>query len=211
MPDGTETLEISTREFDSLLTNPKAAMEYRIIRATKVLLHSHGLGISMDQIADQAGVGRRTVFRYFESRDDLVARALREQLDSFHATAMRTRESGESPDEWLAHIVSELYITQTKAGMALWQLAVAQDSELPPPIAQLNTERRARRLVTTHNIAAEAWGRFGNTGQVPRDVEIAFALAISTFAVHSVGVDYGVDNAEAVTALTSILRRLIRN
>jgi len=50
---------------------------------------------SMDDIAAAAGVSRRTIYRYFETKDDLVFDAPREWVEVLDAT-IATREDGES-------------------------------------------------------------------------------------------------------------------
>jgi AcrR family transcriptional regulator len=44
--------------------------------ATRNLLMANGLDVTMDDIAEAAGVSRRTLFRHFESRERLVAESL---------------------------------------------------------------------------------------------------------------------------------------
>ncbi|MEY2565867.1 MAG: hypothetical protein QOE35_396 [Actinomycetota bacterium] len=63
-----------------------------VLDAAALLLREHGLrGWSMDDVADQAGLGRMTVYRRFASRDDLVhaalARELRETLAAIDGAA----------------------------------------------------------------------------------------------------------------------------
>lgn len=196
---------VSTEELGRILKTPKATAEFRILRATKHLLATVGLGISMDAIADEAGIGRSTAFRHFPSRDELVARALGESLGHFHDNAPATFGEDAELGEWMLSTVAALHRMQIEAGRGLWQLAAADDSELPAPLAKVNVERRRRREETTVAIAQEAWRRSGRRGKVPRRVELMFALAFSSFAAHSLNFDYGADEDEAVKALAELL------
>lgn len=66
------------------LTGPEVALEdtrTRILDAALTVLSRHGLsGLSLDQVAKEAGVARQTVYRYVGSRDGLItATVLREE------------------------------------------------------------------------------------------------------------------------------------
>lgn len=200
-----ENPEMNQADLERLLKDPKAAFEFRILRATRRLLARKGLSISVDEIAEEAEVGRRTVFRYFESRDELVARALDESLDRFYTSVTETSAVDMPLADWLANIVGALHSQQLAAGAGLWQLAATQDEDLPAPIAKINRKRRASRKKSTGQISDAAWARAGGTGGAPHDVEIAFANAISAFTVQSMHRDYGATFDEATRVVADTL------
>ena len=50
------------------------ATRERIISAANTLFYNHGIrGVSVDAVADKAGVTKRTLYYHFRSKDDLVA------------------------------------------------------------------------------------------------------------------------------------------
>ena len=52
-----------------------------LVDATIPLLHEHGRTVTTKQIADAAGVAEGTIFRVFDSKDDLVTAAVDKALD----------------------------------------------------------------------------------------------------------------------------------
>ena len=52
-----------------------------LVDATIPLLHEHGRSVTIKQIADAACVAEGTIFRVFDSKDDLVAAAVDRALD----------------------------------------------------------------------------------------------------------------------------------
>ena len=52
-----------------------------LVAATVPLLVEHGRGLTTRQIADAAGVAEGTIFRVFDSKDDLVQAAVEQALD----------------------------------------------------------------------------------------------------------------------------------
>ena len=196
---------LSEADLGKILKNRKATAEFKILRAARLLLARHGLGVSMDAIAVEAGISRRTLFRHFPVRDELVARALEESMQFFHGQVTETFTSTVDLRQWLRSVVSALHAIQIGAGRGIWQLASSEDSELPPPIAAVNVNRRKSRHETTLVIAQEAWRRSGGDGKVPREVEIMFALTFSSFAARSLNFDYGATEEESVHAIAELL------
>jgi AcrR family transcriptional regulator len=162
----------------------------RVLRATRLLLAEKGLGVSMDDIAAAAGVGRRSLFRHFDNRDALVAAALRSSLSWYGERLADDVDSDAPLDAWLLVVVRRVHELHLGAGRALWQLASSYDDQLPPEVAAINRYRRAARRRWTQQLAEEAWARAGNTPPVPEVVVEAVALALSSFATHSMIYDF---------------------
>lgn len=202
-------LPIKQPDLEAILDDPKATVEYRITRAARRLLATHGLEVSMDDIATEAQVGRRTVFRYFSSRDELIAKALSDSLNIFNNQVDQSLQGETDLQQWLSRVVESLHVSQLRAGRGIWQLAATDDKDLPAPIAKVNKQRRQSRRALTKATAREAWRRAGKSGEASRDVELAFALAISSFAVHSLHGDYSAKKDEIVQAISAMLYSLL--
>jgi len=81
----------------SELVNRRVAQtRAEIVEAAMVLFTANGFdATSMDQIANAAGVSRRTIYRYFATKDDLVFESPRQWLEVFN-TVLDTRSESES-------------------------------------------------------------------------------------------------------------------
>ncbi len=78
-----------------LVNRRSAQTRAEIVDAALALFADHGFDqTSMEQVAVAAGVSRRTIYRYFPIKDDLVFEAPRRWLEVMNAT-LETRE----PDE----------------------------------------------------------------------------------------------------------------
>ena len=164
----------------------------------------------MDDIALAAGVGRRSLFRYFESRDALVAEALSLSLDWFgrHLAAHEPCEG--DLDEWLVDLASYVHRACLDAGKGLWQMAAADSGDLPEPIATLNRRRRADRRRWTADMARRAWSAAGAPGEVPEVVLDAFAMFLSSFSTRSLATDLRVRLDRIATSSAAVLSATIR-
>ncbi len=188
------------------LDDPVAVFRERVIRATQGLLGDKGLGVSMDDIAAAARVGRTSLFRHFASRDDLVAQALDRSLAWFGDQLSQQLATELSLEDWLATVARQVHHIHLDAGRGLWQLAAANDDELPPEIAEVNRRRRNNRRRWTATGANRAWQLAGGSQEAPDTVVDAFALTLSSFSTRSMindlrlSVDRTAANAAAVLA-----------
>lgn len=61
------------REFKRRTTPKQRARQQEIIRQTTSLLGIHGAGVSMEMVGESAQVSRSTLYRYYASREHLIA------------------------------------------------------------------------------------------------------------------------------------------
>jgi AcrR family transcriptional regulator len=80
-----------------------------IFRAALELIAEHGFhGAPMSMIAEQAGVGAGTIYRYFESKDVLIIELYRELEDKLVTTLREGFPAGTSMRERFLHIGTSL-------------------------------------------------------------------------------------------------------
>ena len=82
-----------------------------VVTAARDAFSANGTQSSLDDIAEQAGVGNATLYRHFPTRDSLIAETLRLPLAELAAVA---RELGDSTDpraalrEWVVQLAAAL-------------------------------------------------------------------------------------------------------
>lgn len=75
----------------------------RILEAAAIVFARHGLGSTLDQVADEAGVGIGTVYRRFTGRDELVQVVFAQRLDDI---ATELEQASRADDTWTALVTS---------------------------------------------------------------------------------------------------------
>jgi AcrR family transcriptional regulator len=188
-----------------------ALLRRRVLGATRRLIAERGLDVSMDDIAEAADVGRRTLFRHFGNRDDLIAAAVSSALDWYDEQLDLAITSGQALEQWLHDLVEGIHEMHVAAGLGLWQLAARADSELSPQLQAINDRRRADRQRATTHIARAAWRHAGGTGRCPVVVVDACALTVSSFATRSMVRDFGRDIEQITRATVALLAALLRS
>ncbi|WP_181773744.1 TetR/AcrR family transcriptional regulator [Amycolatopsis pittospori] len=94
---------------DTLRTRKKAATRHSLHEAALRLAMEHGLdGVTVEDIADAAGVSRRTFSNYFANKEDAILYADRERTGLL-VSLVEGRPSGERPWPALRAACQELY------------------------------------------------------------------------------------------------------
>jgi AcrR family transcriptional regulator len=102
-----ERMETST----TLREHKKAVTRRSLAGAALRLAMERGLdGVTVEDIADEAGVSRRTFSNYFASKEDAVLDADRQRFQALVAM-VATRPGGEEPWQALRAAMAELYRT----------------------------------------------------------------------------------------------------
>lgn len=114
----------------------------RIVKAAQALFYQNGIhAIGVDAIAETAGTNKTTLYRHFESKDELVAECLREYGRELETawTEIERAYNGNPKDQLLAWLrfIAEFKLGTTERGCAFVNAAV----ELP------DSNHPARRVI----------------------------------------------------------------
>lgn len=108
-----EVTEAAAEPVDTLRTRKKAATRQSLHEAALRLAMERGLdGVTVEDIADEVGVSRRTFSNYFANKEDAVLHADRERTRNLVAL-VDGRPAEEPPWEALRAAVAELHTVRT--------------------------------------------------------------------------------------------------
>ena len=177
-----------------------------ILAAARRLLLARGLDVTMDDIAEEAGVSRRTLFRHFESRERLIAESLEAGI-ALYGELLPLFEGGW--ETWLRGVCDAAHEMQAGYGPGYWELTSRTD--LPPEIAAVEGRRRTRRHKAMTRIAGKLWREAGGEGDPPPTVVATVGAHLSarfTAAVlHDVGQSWRTAADLAYAAIADVLER----
>jgi len=161
----------------------------RILRAARTVLARCGLDTTIDEVAEVAGVSRRTVFRHFETRDRLLAAAVRDGIRSYgeHLVPEATTDDLE---RWLLDALVTAHRLNARHGRIYWELA-GPGPALEGEIADVAAERRAGRIALVRRFSGTLWRAAGGEGIPPPWLADACAVQLSAFATHALAGDFG--------------------
>lgn len=173
----------------SLAAEQRDLARARIVRAARQVLADRGLATTVDDVAEAAGVSRRTVFRHFATREGLIAVALREGLRSY-AHQIPPPPDGDDLGAWLLDVLLAAHRLNAGNGRIYWELS-ALEPELSGELAAAAAERRERRKRFAGNVTSRMWEARGGTGKPPRWLGDAVAVHLSGFTTQSLSGDFG--------------------
>ncbi|WP_194814988.1 TetR/AcrR family transcriptional regulator [Nocardia sp. XZ_19_385] len=78
-----------------------ARNQQRILAAAADLFAEHGLEITLDDVAERAGVGVGTVYRRFANKKELIAEVFAQKIDEF---AVAAEDAARHEDPWLGMV-----------------------------------------------------------------------------------------------------------
>jgi AcrR family transcriptional regulator len=157
----------------------------QILESTLELMRDRGLDLSMEEVAVAAGVGRRTLFRYFDTRADLLAAAIEHIYETHNFLEYASLVDAGDLEGSMRRIFTRAYVLAEEAGMALWQLA--RDDHV-----------------------TSVWRTYGGRGVSPRWLVDLFVLLEGAFAYACWRLDAERDSKAMVTTSTQTMTAAVQ-
>lgn len=164
----------------------QAALDHVLAAARRVVLRG-GLDATMDELAEAAGVSRRTLFRMFATREKLLAAA-------FEAGIMNYRQQlpaydGGDVHVWLQSTCEAAHRMNATIGPGFFELASRTD--LPPDLAAAERRRLREFRGAMADITKALWRATGGARSAPRSLEVTVTAHLSPHFTAALVVDAG--------------------
>jgi AcrR family transcriptional regulator len=188
----------------------REAANTHILTAARHWVLANGLDATMEQLALAAGVSRRTLFRLFGTRDQLLASAFEAGMAEYQHELPRYEGDRE---DWLRATCEAAHRMNMPTGPGFWELTSRPD--LPPDLAATERERRRRIRETMTAIARLLWRSSDGVGDPPEELVATVGAHLSPHFTAAVQVDVGqswqLASALAYESIMHVLRKLTEN
>jgi AcrR family transcriptional regulator len=174
----------------SLADEQREAAQARILVAAGTVLAARGLAATIDEVAEAAGVNRRTIFRHFATRDTLFAVVIRAGLRRY-AEQLPLPPAGSDLRVWLADLLTVMHRLNARNGRVLSDLVGpppdGQSAELTAVAAECRDSRNRFAAMVTDLL----WQVRDGSGRPPQWLADAIAVQLSGFTTQSLAADLG--------------------
>jgi AcrR family transcriptional regulator len=196
---------IETARPSVLADEQRAVGRGRILIATRRMLAERGFAVTVDEIANAAEVGRRTVFRYFASRDELLTAAIADWLHEYSERLPPSPMSGQDPRDWLDSVALQMQVLNVEVGDLFWEIhgrRLFNDTATTDLYTTIAAKLRTK-------YAADAWLAFGGVGEPPDWVADSFAVQLSAYATNKL-LEFGRTPAQIGAVVAATLEAVVR-
>jgi AcrR family transcriptional regulator len=174
----------------SLADEQREVARARIVRAAGSVLAARGLAATVDDVAEAAGVSRRTIFRHFATRDALFVTVIRAGIRRY-AEQIPVPPSGDELRGWLPELLAVTHRLNAGNGRVFWDLVGLQAAGLSGDLAMVAAECRDSRNRFAVSVTELLWQARHGLGEPPQWLVDAVAVQLSGFTTQSLAGDLG--------------------
>ena len=174
----------------SLADEQRELAQARIRRAAGAVLAARGLTATVDDVAEAAGVSRRTVFRHFATRDALFVTVIRAGIHRY-AEQIPAPPADDDLRSWLIDMLIVTHRLNARNGRVFWDLVGLRVDDLSADVGVVAAECRDSRNRFAASVTDLLWRARGGAGRPPEWLVDAVAVQLSGFTTQSLAGDLG--------------------
>lgn len=163
----------------------KSTSRERLLEAAATLTYQDGVHFGVNALCKAAGVSKRSMYKLFESKDELLAASLKECTAPFVATLLPPEADGRSPRERILHVFGQL---ESQAGTPAFRgcryLAVQIELKDQNHPASQVARRITAKLTTFFRAEAERGGA-SDPGLLSRQLSLVFDGAVARAGIEA--------------------------
>lgn len=176
----------------------------KLLAATERLIYAGGIcATGMDAIVKSSGVARKTIYRYFPTKDELVAAALSKRDERWIRWFIATSNKADTPEERLLatfDALEEWFFTPDFRGCAFIN-AAGEIGDAGTPIRAVAKEHK----IKLRNFLRELAKEYG--AENPDELAMEFLILIDG----AITVALVMDNKEAARDAKKLARKLLQS
>ena len=182
-----------------LRAQQRSVADARILEGAMAVFAEKGLNGTVDDVAEAAGVGRKTVFRHFDSHGELFAAVIARVMKIYQEELTGLTSMDDGREHWLENTAEAMHgMNRRLLGRGFWDIHVPRPGAAPEVLAAIS-DRYGRRREFFEALANAAWRAKGGEGGAPRWVADAFVVLLSAFATNAME-SYEVEDAGELSA-----------
>ncbi len=182
----------------------------RIVRAAGSVLAARGLAATVDDVADAAGVSRRTIFRHFATRDALFVTVIRAGIRRY-AEQIPAPPADDDLRGWLPELLAATHRLNAGNGRVFWDLVGLRAADLSGDLAMVAAECRDSRNRFAATVTGLLWRARRAPGQPPQWLVDAVAVQLSGFTTQSLAGDLGRSPDEVAFVSAEVIEAALRS
>ena len=194
---------------ESLRSELRSVARSRIVLGAAKVISEKGLRATADDIADAAGVGRRTLFRHFSTHGEVLAAGISHVLTEYQSRLPGPPQPNQSLEDWLYATATALHsLHRELMGQLFWDIWRPDFPGTPNEVAVMVPTIVEHRRQLASTLAVYAWESAGGGDRPPEWLTDVFVLSGSGFATHALPSH---SPAEAASVTTRILLSVLES
>lgn len=178
----------------------------RILAACRDLARSRGFkSLTVDELAEQAGISKRTLYRYFRSKEEIIEAAFDEFMQEMLADMDKVIYSGDDPSDIIANAINLLL---TKGQVILHPQGLNDLQRYYPHLwAKVDTLRTGRIMALFGTLNQNGWLN------LEEGIDSRIAAAVVIASIHSIiNPEFILNNQltveQTIRQLSTLLKRM---